>query len=52
MTRIGAELLERAFVRTLRARGLSQDHADWVAQALVQTSLPARGRRWRGAGPR
>jgi ureidoglycolate dehydrogenase (NAD+) len=39
MRRIGAEILERAFVRTLRARGLSPDHADWVAQALVQTSL-------------
>jgi LDH2 family malate/lactate/ureidoglycolate dehydrogenase len=39
MRRIGAEILERAFVRTLRARGLSPDHADWVAQALVRTSL-------------
>src|SRR3954469_13723601 len=39
MRRIGAEILERAFVRTLRARRLSPDHADWVAQALVRTSL-------------
>src|SRR5262245_47441739 len=39
MIRIAAEHLERAFVRTLRARGVSAEHADWVTQALVQTSL-------------
>lgn len=37
--RIGADVLERAFVRSLLARGVSQEHADWVAKALVQTSL-------------
>jgi LDH2 family malate/lactate/ureidoglycolate dehydrogenase len=36
---VAAEILERAFVRTLVARGVSDEHAGWVAAALVQTSL-------------
>jgi ureidoglycolate dehydrogenase (NAD+) len=38
-TRVDAGILERAFARALRARGVGDEHAGWVAAALVQTSL-------------